>query len=113
MLTVLSQGQSVQWWTKFMYVYVLSWYAIMIYAADRFSRGQWNDVGVLFCIHCDIYFNEAYFRILCQYFFMYSILNCCQTSKIIWTKFKNLNVPHLVLQLSLCNPLKVIQYVEN
>ena len=51
MLTVLSQGQSVQWWTKFMYVYVLSWYAIMIYAVDRFSRGQWNDVGVLFCIH--------------------------------------------------------------
>ena len=36
---------------------------------------------------------------------MYSILNCRQASNIIWTKFENLNAPHLVLQLSLCNPL--------
>ena len=32
----------------------------MIYAADRFLRGQRNDAGVLYCIHYDIYSNKAY-----------------------------------------------------
>ena len=77
----------------------------MMYAADRFLRGQGNDAGVLYCIHYDIYSNKAYVFASCVSIFMYSILNYRQTSNMIWTKFENLNVLHLVLQLSLCKPL--------